>query len=148
MSNPYDSHDDPNLRASDADREQLAELLRKHHVEGRLDSEEMQQRIDACYRAKTVGQLEALLHDLPRRQTPDQAPQRQPHWGDWFPFGLGFARRRMLRLWPILIALIALSIVTGHHFFWLAIPLFFLAPRLLAPLCERRQQARGSGRWA
>jgi hypothetical protein len=145
MSNPYDSQPDPDLRASDADREQLAELLRRHHAEGRLDSEEMQQRIDACYRAKTVGELEALLHDLPRRQTRDDAPQGHR---DWLPFGLGFARRRIVRLWPILIALIALSIVTGHHFFWFAIPLFFLATRLLAPLCGRRRRAGGGGQWA
>ncbi len=143
MSNSYDSHRDPNLRASDADREQVAELLRNHHAQGRLDSDEMQQRIDACYEAKTVGGLEALLHDLPRQQAREQARQGN---GNRFPFVLGFARRRIMRLWPILIALIALSIVTGHHFFWLAIPLFFLATRLLAPRCRRRQ-ARSGGLW-
>jgi hypothetical protein len=150
MSNSYGSQRDPNLRASDADRDQVAETLRNHHTEGRLDSEEMQQRIDACYSAKTVGDLEALLHDLPR-QNP-RTPPRQGR-GNRFPFGLGlglglgFGRRRMLRLWPIAIALIVLSIVTGHHFLWVAIPAFFLATRLLAPRC-RRLRARAGGEWA
>jgi len=53
----------------------------------------------------------------------------------------------MLRLWPILIAVIVFSIVTGHHFFWLAIPLLFLATRVLAPRCGRRRTPAG-GQWA
>jgi DUF1707 SHOCT-like domain len=144
MSNSYDSHRDPNIRAADADREQVAEILRNQHADGRLDSEEMQQRIDACYEAKTVGDLEALLHDLPRHRPREQANQS---YSREFPFGLGFGRRRMLRPWPILIALIALSIVTGHYLVLFAIPLFFLATRLVAPRCGR-WRARGGGQWA
>ncbi len=143
MSNAYDQHGDPGTRAGDADREQVAEVLRTHHTEGRLDTDEMQERIDACYQAKTVGDLEALLDDLPRGQAAELA--RHGH-GDHF---LAFGRPRMLRLWPILIALIALSIVTGHHFFlWIAIPLFFVAMRLLAPWHGRRRRARAGGHWA
>ena len=143
MRNPYDTPRDPNMRASDADREQVSELLRKHHTEGRLDSEEMQQRIDACLSAKTIGDLEALLDDLPRQQTREQAEPAYggPGFGRGFPFGFG--RRRMLRLWPILIALLALSIVTGH-FFWLAIPLVFIGFRRFAPWCRR---PRSTGYW-
>jgi hypothetical protein len=142
MNNAHHSDRDPNLRASDADRDQVAQLLRDHHAEGRLDSEEMQERIDACYQAKTIGDLQALLHDLPRQQA-----RQQPRHGDGFPFRLGFGRRRALRLLPIVIALIVLSIVTGHHFFWVAIPLFFLASRFLAPWCARRR-ARAGEHWA
>jgi hypothetical protein len=56
---------DPNLRASDADRERTVNLLREHHAEGRLDVEEFHERLNATYDSKTVGELETLLADLP-----------------------------------------------------------------------------------
>jgi hypothetical protein len=46
---------DPNLRVGDADREQVAERLRKSHAEGRLDLSEFQQRLEHCYAARTLG---------------------------------------------------------------------------------------------
>jgi hypothetical protein len=54
-----------NLRASDADREQIAERLRKAAAEGRLLSEELEQRIGAAFVARTYGELDALVDDLP-----------------------------------------------------------------------------------
>jgi len=56
---------DPNLRASDADRERTVNLLREHHAEGRLDIEEFHERLNAAYAAKTIGDLDTLLADLP-----------------------------------------------------------------------------------
>lgn len=56
---------DPKIRASDADRERVATLLREHHAEGRLTAEEFNERLDAAFAAKTVGDLESLLADLP-----------------------------------------------------------------------------------
>ncbi|MDX3225862.1 DUF1707 domain-containing protein [Streptomyces sp. ME19-01-6] len=53
------------LRASDADRDGIADILREALAEGRLDPEEHAERIDAVYRAKTVGELEPLVRDLP-----------------------------------------------------------------------------------
>src|SRR4051795_8016298 len=55
----------PALRASDADRERVAAALRRHHVDGRLDTDELQERLGACYAARTLGELEPLLADLP-----------------------------------------------------------------------------------
>jgi hypothetical protein len=55
----------PSMRASDADRERTATLLREHHAEGRLTGEEFHERLDAAYAAKTLGDLDALLADLP-----------------------------------------------------------------------------------
>ena len=55
----------PSMRASDADRERTATLLREHHAEGRLTGEEFHERLDAAYAAKTLGDLDALLVDLP-----------------------------------------------------------------------------------
>jgi Domain of unknown function (DUF1707) len=56
---------DPRLRASDSDRERTATLLSEHHAAGRLTAEEFQERLDKAYEAKTLGELDALLADLP-----------------------------------------------------------------------------------
>src|SRR5947209_17897843 len=53
------------LRASDADREHVAELLGQAFAEGRLSSEEHSERLEAAYAAKTMGELRPLLADLP-----------------------------------------------------------------------------------
>jgi hypothetical protein len=56
---------DPRLRASDADRERTAELLREHHAVGRLTAEEFEGRLEATFAARTRGDLDQLLADLP-----------------------------------------------------------------------------------
>lgn len=53
------------VRASDADRDRIADILREALAEGRLDTEEHSERIDAVYTAKTLGELEPLVRDLP-----------------------------------------------------------------------------------
>ncbi|MBO0916248.1 DUF1707 domain-containing protein [Streptomyces laculatispora] len=53
------------IRASDADRDRIADILREAMAEGRLTAEEHGERVDAVYRAKTVGELEPLVRDLP-----------------------------------------------------------------------------------
>ncbi|MFG2596813.1 DUF1707 domain-containing protein [Streptomyces sp. NPDC048462] len=53
------------IRASDADRDRIADILREAMAEGRLTADEHGERVDAVYRAKTVGELEPLVRDLP-----------------------------------------------------------------------------------
>ncbi|GAA3769951.1 DUF1707 domain-containing protein [Streptomyces phyllanthi] len=53
------------LRASDADRERVAEQLRDAVAEGRLDMEEFEERLDATYKARTYGELAPITRDLP-----------------------------------------------------------------------------------
>jgi Domain of unknown function (DUF1707) len=53
------------IRASDADRDRAAALLREHHAAGRLTAEEFNERLDAALNAKTLGELDDLLEDLP-----------------------------------------------------------------------------------
>lgn len=60
----------PALRASDAERERTATLLRDHAAAGRLTPEELDERLDAAYTARTVGELDALAHDLPATAQP------------------------------------------------------------------------------
>jgi hypothetical protein len=56
------------LRASDADREAVAERLRHAAVEGRLEPEELEDRLHSALRARTYGELGRLLDDLPGRE--------------------------------------------------------------------------------
>jgi len=56
---------DPRIRASDADRDRTTALLREHHAAGRLTAEEFNERMDAALGAKTLGELDDLLTDLP-----------------------------------------------------------------------------------
>jgi hypothetical protein len=51
--------------ASDADREAVADRLRRAAGEGRLQPDELEQRVAAAYGARTVGDLAALTADLP-----------------------------------------------------------------------------------
>jgi hypothetical protein len=54
------------LRASDADRERIAEQLRDAAAEGRLRAEELEHRLEAALTARTYGELNAVISDLPR----------------------------------------------------------------------------------
>ncbi|MET9923823.1 MULTISPECIES: DUF1707 domain-containing protein [unclassified Streptomyces] len=53
------------IRASDADRDRIADILREAMAEGRLTADEHAERVDLVYRAKTVGELQSLVRDLP-----------------------------------------------------------------------------------
>jgi hypothetical protein len=62
------------LRASDADRDAVAERLRQAAVEGRLEPHELEERLHTALRARTYGELEPLVIDLPRRQVARERP--------------------------------------------------------------------------
>jgi hypothetical protein len=71
---------DPRTRASDQDRERFAAALGGHYAAGRLTLEEFQERLDQAYAAKTLGELDGLMADLPGTdlgQLPGDWP-RQP----------------------------------------------------------------------
>jgi hypothetical protein len=97
---------DPSIRASDTDRDRTASLLREHLAAGRLSPDEFSERLDRAFAAKTVGEIDALLKDLPGidlYRLPDAALTRYPRratgsrprrgghgrawraaWGAWF----------------------------------------------------------------
>ncbi|MEW2632016.1 DUF1707 domain-containing protein [Streptomyces sp. NPDC048389] len=100
----------PEMRASDAERERVAERLRDAVAEGRLDMDEFDQRLDAAYRARTHGDLAPLVRDLPAPAGPGAAVApasgSAPDRGSWsgrvgdpatskfaFSFWGGFMRR-------------------------------------------------------
>lgn len=53
------------MRISDVERDQVAEVLREAAAEGRITLDELDERIDATYTAKTYADLEPLTVDLP-----------------------------------------------------------------------------------
>jgi len=77
QSSPPDS---PGLRASDAERERVAEALRRHHLDGRLDTEELQERLERAYAARTAAELRPLLADLPHDEQPRRGPRPFAPW--------------------------------------------------------------------
>ncbi len=119
---------DPNIRASDADRDKTVTLLREHLAAGRLTSEEFDERLEAALSAKTLGELDRLMADLPGidlYRLPDSKLVRQPMqaqprrrrsearraaWGSWFTVSL------------VLFVVWALS---GHGYIW---PLWVSGP--------------------
>jgi len=85
------------MRAADADRQTAADALRTALDEGRLDLHEYDDRLQQAYAAKTYGDLDRLLSDLPG-SVPVRRPQapaaRTQHatgewlmrvWGSWLP---------------------------------------------------------------
>ncbi|WP_030202274.1 DUF1707 domain-containing protein [Streptomyces sp. NRRL S-87] len=73
---------DAALRASDADRDRIGQILADALAEGRLTAEEHAERLDSLYALKTVGELETLVRDLPgahrNRPAPLPAPEAAP----------------------------------------------------------------------
>ncbi|MGW5344198.1 DUF1707 SHOCT-like domain-containing protein, partial [Streptomyces sp. NPDC004050] len=53
------------LRASDADRDRIAQILSDALAEGRLTPDEHSERLDSLYALKTVAELDVLVRDLP-----------------------------------------------------------------------------------
>lgn len=66
------------LRISDHDRHTVAEMLRKAAGEGRIDLDELDQRLDATYHAKTYGELAPITADLPVTARDQPAPRPAP----------------------------------------------------------------------
>jgi hypothetical protein len=59
------------LRAGDRDRSAVVDLLRAHHLDGRLTVEEFEERVGSAHRAVTLLELAELHDDLP-----ELAPRR------------------------------------------------------------------------
>jgi hypothetical protein len=125
------------LLASDADRDRVAERLRAASAEGRLTAEELEERLEKAFSARTDAELEPLVDDLP-------APAR------------AVVRRRRrdnehVRAYVATMALlVAIWALTGAGYFWPIWPMLgwgigVLADpsaRLGAP-CRRRSSKPG-----
>ncbi|MFI6594711.1 DUF1707 domain-containing protein [Nonomuraea sp. NPDC050536] len=104
---------DSRLRASDEDREKVAETLRENYAQGRLTLEEFDERTTSAYAAKTLGDLRSLTGDLPvpavrPQPVPEAPPPRNPHQSMWWvPF--------------VVLAIVGVAVVSltsGHVHIW------------------------------
>src|SRR5215470_6350316 len=102
---------DDRLRASDADRDRVADALREHYAAGRLSADELGERLTTALSARTLGELNGVLTDLPV-----QGRVRQP--GSWRPPQsappVWVTARRRPRVAPlVLLALVVALVVPG-----------------------------------
>jgi hypothetical protein len=67
------------LRISDTDRHRVAEHLREAAGDGRIDLDELDERLAATYAARTYADLVPITRDLPSRPVYPDAPERQRH---------------------------------------------------------------------
>jgi hypothetical protein len=70
----------PDMRVSDADRNKVVDLLRRHCADGRLTVVEFEDRAEQALGARTVGDLDAVMRDLPAMAPPysPPRPERRP----------------------------------------------------------------------
>jgi hypothetical protein len=117
------------LRASDAEREHVARDLRDAAAAGRLDPDELEERLERAYRAPMRADLAALVRDLPgasgpppaapgpRERSPRRATSRDG--APWLP--------ALAPLVAVAVLLIAVWALTGAGYFWPVWPLGALA---------------------
>jgi hypothetical protein len=86
---------DANIRASDAERTEVADRLSHHFADGRIDQTEFKARLDRAMGATTRGDLGGLFDDLP--PLPAEAPPPRRH-------------RRIL---PVLVFVVLAAVVVG-----------------------------------
>jgi hypothetical protein len=98
----------PQTRLSDTDRDRAAAELSGHYAEGRLNTEEHAERLDAIWTARVGADLAPIFEDLPR-----PVPERSSR-------GVRSRGWRPVPFVPIVALLVVLSVVTGLPF-WIAI---------------------------
>ena len=131
---------EPTLRASDAEREHHAELLREHAAQGRLTVDELDERLDRVYAARTHGELRPVVADLP---SPETHGELRPVVADLpSPEAPRNARRRP-SMRPEVVAYVAVNLMliviwaaTGAGYFWPIWPLLGWGLGLIGP-CSR-----------
>ena len=123
----------PDFRVSDAERNEVVDELKRHTADGRLTLEEFEGRLDETMRAKTTGELRAVLRELPPL-----------HTGATIPAGRG-----RLRV-PFVFVGVFLLLAWGHPVFWLVVPLVFFCFRGFHRGHRRsvEDRDRSSGRFA
>lgn len=114
------------LRASDADRENIAERLRRATAEGRLHAHELEERLAAALRARTYGELDAVVADLPRDRV---AKRQRSETTRWVRPALGLAVAIPVALVVVALVVAAVALVLSGVFavwlVWMAIGWWF-----------------------
>jgi uncharacterized protein DUF1707 len=128
---------EPALRIGDAERERAADRLRRAAGEGRLTPEELEERLEAAFAARTEAELAPLVADLPPAPRPRPPRPRRRDGGE-------------LRAWAATsILLVAIWALTGAGYFWPVWPILgwgvFVLPSPLRgtlPACRRNASSR------
>jgi hypothetical protein len=130
--------DERRIRASDAEREQVAHILRTAMAEGRLTLDEGGERLTAVYAATYRDELAPLTSDLPDHgryalaQLPEAKRAARRH------------RRRQAAMVTtvalVVAAMVGLVVVSGGHAFWPAMLFFFFVVR---PFARGRHHRHG-----
>jgi uncharacterized protein DUF1707 len=115
------------LRAADTDREHVAERLRHATAEGRLQPHELEDRLEATFSARSYGELDAVVADLPRPPDRRHRPAVQP----WMVLVtvLGLAVAIPLLLIVLAAVLFVVLPAAATLAFWLAVCWWFFGHR-------------------
>src|ERR1700761_1273719 len=148
------------IRISDSDRDRVATQLRDYYAEGRLSSEELDERVTAALNAKTAGGLKRLMSALPSAAPGAGGPAPgPPRWERARPRPAWVGRcRRGPRVLPILLLLLIAAILLpgGWVFFallkvfllfWLLVAIFGLVAGLVFRHKARRFFRDRAGQW-
>jgi hypothetical protein len=137
------------IRVSDADRERVADRLREHFAEGRLSTDELDERIEATLSAKTFAELRRVTADLP---DPGPAPgpgRPAPPWVRRRGFAMRHRRPRLLPL--ALLVLIAALVIPGAGWLLIAfvkvVLLFWLVASVAAIFAAARFRRHVRRHW-
>jgi hypothetical protein len=109
------------LRASTAERDRAVDRLRRHAGEGRLEVEELEERLEAALRARTRGELDALFADLPRRRSAPRDSRRRKR------------SRAVASYLPVMALMVVIWALTGMGYFWPVWPIMGMAIGLMSP---------------
>src|SRR3954451_16526191 len=136
----HPSSHDGSLRASDADRERVAERLREHYGAGRLSDDDLSERVEAAYGARTMSELATLTVDLPSARQPGRRRRRS---------ALETSVRIHLTTYLLVnLMLIGIWAAAGAGYFWPIWPILgwgIGVGRHAAPLLATRGSHRRSG---
>jgi Domain of unknown function (DUF1707) len=145
-----------NMRVGDADREGVAAQLREHYADGRLTLDELNERLDQAFAARTRADLDAVLRDLPHAVR----PAADGPYGAMQPSGTGWDQgngsRRPSAAFAPLLGLVWMFVLISSVFLFglgagqrpIAIALFIAALALLRRLFglgRRRAYGRPRG---
>jgi hypothetical protein len=106
------------LRISDAERAEVADLLSKHYGDGRLDQAEFDQRLDQAMKAKTYKDLSGLFADLPDASDTSR-PSQASDTSRTVKRGLHQPRNHRVLF---LVLVIAIAVIAGHALVWALTP--------------------------
>jgi hypothetical protein len=123
------------IRASDGEREQTADLIRQAAAEGRLTMAELEERLTTTYGARLRHELPPLVVDLPAPPRPTPAGPESRRLSSWDRAALGLHAALVAAL---VVAVLTRWVAGGAAFFWPVFPIFWAVLSLVVHARVRR----------